>query len=208
MNYQGKDVSDNGVNSDIFFGLRSVSMLIASGKLNDACEYTQNLFYDNLFKSDYFYCNLRDGESYSNVCDYSFKPIFCGRKFRTLVSNGEYIYSKECHNITAAYLKYFGAKKENICAVTALINGADSKTFFHSFILDTDTNMVYDFANNIIMPKSKYYDLIVVDEINVINYKNFIIELKKYSDEEKDGLADLLFLSLVELKNNKRIKLN
>lgn len=208
MDYEGKSFDNNSVNSDIFFGLRTISMLIASGNLNDAYEYTQNLFYDNLFNSDYFYSNLRDGDSYSNVCDYCFKPIFSGRKFRALLSHGEFVYSKECHNITSAYLKYFGAKKDNISAVTALTRGVNSKIFFHSFILDSDTNMVYDFANNIIMPKDKYYDLIVVREINDINYKNYVLELKKYSTDEKEGLADLLFLSLVELKNNKRIKFN
>jgi len=203
MNYEKKEISnsDNGV--DIFFCLRTISMYIACGDFKNANEYIKNL--ENLFKSNNFYYNMRDGESYSNICDFVFKPIFSGRKFRSLVSNGEYLYSKECHNITSAYLEYFGRKNNNICAVTALIKGLGNKSFFHSFILDNGTNMVYDFANNIVMSKDKYYCLIVMDEVNILNYKNYVSELQKYSNDDKDGLADLLFLGLVELKNREKI---
>lgn len=207
MNYQGKEVIDDGVNANIFFGLRSISMYIACGDLKGAYEFTQDLFYDNLFNSDYFYSNLRDGDFYSNICEYSFKPIFSGRKFRALVSHGDYIYSKECHNVTLQYLKYFGKKNDNMYAATVLTRGLDSKSYFHSFILDSTTDMVYDFANNIIMPRNKYYQLIVMDELNVINYKDYVSRIKEYSDLDKDGLADLLFLGLVELKNKEKINL-
>lgn len=204
-NYEGKKISDSYNGVDVFFCLRTISMYIACGDRRGADECTKNLFYNNLLEKDNFYFNIRDGASYSNICNFVFKPIFSGKNFRSLVSNGEYLYSKECHNITSEYLKYFGKKNDNIYAVTALTKGLGNISFFHSFILDSNTNMVYDFANNIVMPKDKYYSLIILNEINILNYKNYVSELQKYSNEEKDGLADLLFLSLVELKNDKKL---
>ena len=203
--YEGKEIIDNGSGVDIFFGLRSISMCIACGKFKDAFQCIESMFYENLVSNNYFYSNIRDGECYSNVCDYVFKPIFSGRKFRSLLSHGEYLYSKECHNITSEYLKYFGSKNSNICAVTALTKGLNNRSFFHSFLLDYSSDMVYDFANNIIMPRSKYYSLIVMDEINIVNYMDYVCELKKYSDSEKEGLANLLFLGLVKLREREKI---
>ena len=206
--YEGKRLTRDCAGAYIFSDLRTVCMFIAYGDQNGAYNHAQKLFYNNLLKSNSFSFNLRDGESFSNICEYSFKPIFSGSNFMSLISDGEYAYSKQCHNITLAYLKYLGSNNDNICAVTSLINGLDNIGCFHSYILDCESNMVWDFANNIVMPKSKYYELMVDEEISAFNYSEYVLNISHYTDEDKDGLADLLFLGLIELENRSKKKIN
>ena len=51
-------------------------------------------------------------------------------------------------------------------------------SYYHSFILD-DENNVIDFTANLIMPKEQYYLLQEVNELNCISYKEYL--------EEKDN---------------------
>ena len=57
-------------------------------------------------------------------------------------------------------------------AVTSICKKGIDNSYYHSFILD-DENNVIDFTANLIMPKEQYYLLQEVNELNCINYKEY-----------------------------------
>ena len=79
-----------------------------------------------------------------------------------------------CHEISF----YLIEKYEMFEAVTSICKKGIDNSYYHSFILD-DENNVIDFTANLIMPKEQYYLLQEVNELNCINYKEYL--------EEKDN---------------------
>lgn len=79
-----------------------------------------------------------------------------------------------CHEISF----YLIEKYEIFKAVTSTCKKGIDNSYYHSFILD-DENNVIDFTANLIMPKEQYYLLQEVNELNCINYKEYL--------EEKDN---------------------
>lgn len=86
-----------------------------------------------------------------------------------------------CHEIA----EYLLSKYDNYKAVTAIAVKNICEEYFHSFILDEGT--VIDISNNIIMDKETYYELFMIEELNVVNYKEFLEQSKECSkyDESK-----------------------
>ena len=86
-----------------------------------------------------------------------------------------------CHEIA----EYLLSRYDNYKAVTAIAVKNICEEYFHSFILDEGT--VIDISNNIIMDKETYYELFMIEELNIVNYKEFIEESKesKKYDESK-----------------------
>ena len=72
-----------------------------------------------------------------------------------------------------------------------------------SFDKETGEEMVADLANNIIMPKYQYYELIIEQEINVLGYQEYL----EYNNQDTNGITLLLFLALTELKKMEDKKL-
>lgn len=86
-----------------------------------------------------------------------------------------------CHQIAEYLIK----KYNNYKAVTAIAVKNICEEYFHSFILDGST--IIDIPNNIIMDKETYYELFMIEELNIVNYKEMIEQSKtceKY-DESK-----------------------
>ena len=76
-----------------------------------------------------------------------------------------------CHEISF----YLIEKYEMFKAVTSICKKGIDNSYYHSFILD-DENNVIDFTANVIMPKEEYYLLQEVNELNCINYKEYLAE--------------------------------
>lgn len=76
----------------------------------------------------------------------------------------------------------------------------------YSFVLD-DVNNVIDFTANVIMPKKQYYLLQEVNELNCINYKEYMEEKDKSIEfDESNTLYNLLRNAVYKqylLENNK-----
>jgi hypothetical protein len=92
-----------------------------------------------------------------------------------------------CHEIA----EYLLSKYDNYKAVTAIAVKNICEEYFHSFILDGNT--VIDIPNNIIMDKDTYYELFMIEELNTVNYKEYLEESnesKKY--DESNTLFGLL----------------
>lgn len=79
-----------------------------------------------------------------------------------------------CHEISFYLIEKYKIFK----AVTSICKKGIDNSYYHSFILD-DENNVIDFTANLIMPKEQYYLLQEVNELNCINYKEYL--------EEKDN---------------------
>ena len=78
-----------------------------------------------------------------------------------------------CHEIAEYLLK----KYNNYKAVTAIAVKNICEEYFHSFILDEST--VIDIPNNLIMDKDTYYELFMIEELNVVDYKEFTNQSKE-----------------------------
>lgn len=76
-----------------------------------------------------------------------------------------------CHEISF----YLIQKYEMFKAVTSICKKGLDNSYYHSFVLD-DMNNVIDFTANVIMPKNQYYLLQEVNELNCINYKEYMQE--------------------------------
>ena len=79
-----------------------------------------------------------------------------------------------CHEISF----YLIEKYEIFKAVTSICKKGIDNSYYHSFILDNENNVI-DFTANLIMLKEQYYFLQEVNELNCINYKEYL--------EEKDN---------------------
>lgn len=93
-----------------------------------------------------------------------------------------------CHEVS-----FFLIKKDlGLRAVTGIcIKGLGCK-YYHSFVIDEGANVI-DLTANLIMPKEQYYLLNDVQELNVVNYDEYLREesASKELDESKT-LYDLL----------------
>ena len=93
-----------------------------------------------------------------------------------------------CHEISF----YLIQKYEMFKAVTSICKKGIDNSYYHSFILD-DENNVIDFTANVIMPKDQYYVLQEVMELNCINYKEYLEEQDKSLEfDESKTLYNLL----------------
>lgn len=114
--------------------------------------------------------------------------IFEGIKFQLFsrVLQDHKLYSKEryhqCH-LASFYL----AQVLELSVVTAKCIGYSDNSFLHSFVLDEQRGLVYDYCLNVIMSKSNYYDLFDVNEIVKIEYADLI---DYYKILEKTSMAN------------------
>ncbi len=93
-----------------------------------------------------------------------------------------------CHEISFYLIQKYGIFK----AVTSICKKGIDNSYYHSFILD-DENNVIDLTSNVIMPKEQYYVLQEVMELNCINYKEYILEKEKSIEfDESKTLYNLL----------------
>lgn len=93
-----------------------------------------------------------------------------------------------CHEVSF----YLIQKYEIFKAVTSICKKGLDNSYYHSFVLD-DVDNVIDFTANVIMPKEQYYLLQEVNELNCINYKEYMEEKDKSIEfDESKTLYDLL----------------
>lgn len=93
-----------------------------------------------------------------------------------------------CHEISF----YLIQKYEMFKAITSICKKGINNSYYHSFVLD-DENNVIDFTANVIMPQEQYYLLQEVKELNCINYKEYIKEKdKSIKFDESKTLYNLL----------------
>ena len=92
--------------------------------------------------------------------------------------NNSYCFSAQCHSVTSKYLEL--CHSDNIKAVTSVCININNIKYFHSYIWDVSNNLIIDFARDIVMDKS-YYDFLFVDkEINVLDYKEYLLYMNKF----------------------------
>lgn len=93
-----------------------------------------------------------------------------------------------CHEISFYLIKKYDIFK----AVTSVCKKGIDNSYYHSFVLD-DENNVIDITANLIMPKDQYYLLQEVEELNCVNYKSYIEEESTtIKFDESNTLFDLL----------------
>ena len=93
-----------------------------------------------------------------------------------------------CHEISFYLIKKYDIFK----AVTSVCKNGIDNSYYHSFVLD-DENNVIDITANLIMPKDQYYLLQEVEELNCVNYKSYIEEESTtIKFDESNTLFDLL----------------
>lgn len=116
--------------------------------------------------------------------------------------NHSYCFYHQCHSVTSKYLEL--NSNQNICAVTSLCIDINHTRFFHSYIWNKDSNLIFDFSRNIVMNKD-FFDKIFVDrEINVFDYQGYLLNIKEsnYICCGRD-YCRLLYLALYKLYNEK-----
>lgn len=173
---------------------------------------------------------INDPLNYSSFGEYKFKPIFYDKELYDLLytkeelinegysleeakkREGYYKYMMMCHSVTLSYLKDVGKERLDVRAITSLARTIDDKYFFHSYICyfskEMGMDMIADFSQNIVMPKFQYDELMLEKELNSLNYTEYV-ESIGYSDYSDDcGLAELLYLGLVNLKKIEETKKN
>lgn len=87
-----------------------------------------------------------------------------------------------CHEISLFMIK----NNPGLKAVTSVCRKGLGCNYYHSFVLDTEDNVI-DLTANLVMPKEQYYLLYQVNELNVADYEKCLAEEKtslKY-DESK-----------------------
>lgn len=202
--YEGMKIESDNKNGYIFNLFRYIVMDIASGAFESVMNHIDKLYYSGLLNAQKFYPNINDSSDFSIIAGYIFKPIFYGETLEKMFTddNGtkHYLYEGQCHNITLSYLKKLGFNDENVCAVTSLIR-CDNEHCFHSYIYCKDSDLVWDFSNNIVMPKYQYDELLLEQELSVVSYKQYVDKKKEFVDD-MDNISDLLYFGLIELKNN------
>ena len=92
-----------------------------------------------------------------------------------------------CHEISFYLIQNYEIFK----AVTSICKKDLDYSYYHSFVLD-DIDNVIDFTANVIMPKEQYYLLQEVEELNCINYKEYMEEDKSIEFDESRTLYGLL----------------
>jgi len=92
-----------------------------------------------------------------------------------------------CHEISFFLIK----KNPNLKAITSICTKGLGCNYYHSFIIDGIN--VMDLTANLIMPKEQYYLLNNVQELNVINYDEYLLEEKDCKEfGESKTLYELL----------------
>lgn len=92
-----------------------------------------------------------------------------------LNSLGEHI-RDGCHEISFFLIK----KDASLKAVTSVCTKGLNCKYYHSFVVDTRNNVI-DLTANLLMPKEQYYLLQDVEELNAVNYE-------EYLSEERDSI--------------------
>lgn len=219
--YNGRSIDDDSKNGYIFYMFKYTCECIALMHFKGLTDLSNEI--KEIFGiSDCITLNCSSGVN--NIGGYKFKPIFnsknIGVAFNYVGENlnynvgedGEYVYKfVDSHSATLEYLNSRGIKHPNIYAITSLVRNENNKYCFRSYIYNKNIDFIYDFSNNIMMNKKQYDELCVVEEINCLNYFE-CDEMLKNNNCDKEGFNNLLFLSLVKLKEKdnckKLIKIN
>lgn len=93
-----------------------------------------------------------------------------------------------CHEVSA----YLISKYKSFRAITAICKKGLEHNYYHSFVMDNMENVI-DLTGRLIMPKDEFYMLSNVQELNNVNYEEFLLQneqTKKY--DESGTLFDLL----------------
>ena len=102
-----------------------------------------------------------------------------------------------CHEVSLYMIK----KYKEYTAVTSICTKELNKKFYHSFILNNNT--IIDLTANLIMDKDTYYELNKVQELNKLNYQEYLNEKDKSIEFDKNNeLFELLRMAL--FKQNKK----
>lgn len=113
-----------------------------------------------------------------------------------------YVLRGQSHSVVASYLEKYQDSKFR--AVTSLCYGNGSY-FFHSYILDNESNCILDFSRNIIMPKEQYDELFVCEEINSLSYGEYVFFLRYYEYMLcGEDYCRLMFLALIKLYEDEK----
>lgn len=209
--YEGTFTGKQSLTAHNFSIIRTLNMANALGECKRGMTKINN-----------FDVNIVKPSNYSSYGSYIFKPIYHSKKLtnylytkeelinegysleEALKNVGTYKFMGKCHAITLLWLQLEGEIRSDIRAITSLVRIGDNRYYFHSYICyyskKMKMDMIADFAQNIIMPKSHYDELILEQEINVLNYNDYLdfINCSGYSYE--CGFSELLYLGLVTLK--------
>lgn len=187
--YEGCAVPHRGVRDEIKY---IVNCIVSSLQINDKrvnkilCESFKNYKFIKSIGISGNYCEIvfYDGDDVRNLefkCYYfdeDYKKMLytdndlCGKNLQEVKSlKGTYRFSSLCHFATLYYLDEF--RSSNIKAVTSLCVNIQGLTFFHSYIWDVDNDIIIDLARNIVMSKSSFDYLFVLEEINVFDYHEY-----------------------------------
>lgn len=108
-----------------------------------------------------------------------------------------------CHEITFFHIQ----KNPNLKAVTSICTKWLDCKYYHSFALDCN-NIVIDLTANLIMPQDMYYLLQDVEELNVVNYLDYLKEENSSREyDESNTLFPLLRCALYKQVLNDKNKL-
>jgi len=92
-----------------------------------------------------------------------------------------------CHEITEFLIKQYPDFK----AVTSICQKGLNKKYYHSFAIDKEN--IIDLTNNLIMDKNSYYLLQNVEQLNIVDYKEYLEENNKtIKYDESKTLYNLL----------------
>lgn len=141
------------------------------------------------------------GDDYSSMLYSTYELVQTGfsvDKIKKLV--GTYKLSGACHDATLDYLKC--QNNEKYKAITSLCVTSSGYSFFHSYVWNTEDNMIYDLARNIVMSKDDFDYLFVLQEISILNYEDYMS-----CDKENNSICNLLAMALTRLDNEKEKKL-
>ena len=86
-----------------------------------------------------------------------------------------------CHIVTLEMMRKYPTLK----GVTSISNRGLNQKYYHSFNLDQD--YVIDLTGNIIMKKYDYYKLLEVEELNIIDYQEYLNTKDKSVDYDESG---------------------
>lgn len=129
-------------------------------------------------------------EKYSNVSVNNIKNLV-----------GTYKYSADCHFASLEFLKKY--RDRNLRAITSICNTISGYSFFHSYILDCDTNFVYDISRNIVMDKESFDYLFTLIEVSSLSYSDY---LKCSEMLDENYFQKLFYIALRKLNNNEESK--
>lgn len=179
---------------DAFSCYRFIKSIVIDG---NSCSI--DFYDDGVLKNIKFSCIFFDDE-YKKMCYTTEELIENGASVKKIkMLSGRYKYAGNCHFASLKFLEKF--KDRNFKAITSICNSVQGVSFFHSYIWDCDSNLIYDLSRNIVMDKDCFDYLFTIFEIVSLSYndylccsnvidndyfqKLFFISLKKLSDDSK-----------------------